>query len=68
MIEVIENEVKRQRALSEISKAEVGSVVDIGEIIEYKNEGAMACKISGWKGLLGNKESDKGHPRLGKEL
>ena len=68
MIEVIENEVKRQKTLSKISKAEVGSVVDIGEIIEYKNEGAMACKISGWKGLLGNKESDKGHPRLGKEL
>ena len=38
------------------------------KIIEYKNEGAMACKISGWKGLLGNKESDKEHPRLGKEL
>ena len=68
MIEVIENEVKRQKTLSKISKAEVGSVVDIGEIIEYKNEGAMACKISGWKGLLGNKESDKEHPRLGKEL
>ena len=68
MIEVIENEVNRQRVLSKISKADVGSVVDIGEVIKYKNEGAMACKISGWKGLLGNKESNNEHPRLGKEL
>ncbi|OIR16583.1 MAG: glutamyl-tRNA(Gln) amidotransferase subunit E [Marine Group III euryarchaeote CG-Bathy1] len=68
MIEVIENEVNRQKILSKISKANVGSVMDVGKIIKYKNEGAMACKISGWKGLLGNKESDNEHPRLGKEL
>ena len=68
MIEVVKNEVKRQKVLSGISKAEVGPIVDVSKLIDYKNQGAMACKISGWKGLMGNKKSDSEHPRLGREL
>ena len=72
MAQVVKNEVNRQKNLSNISKAKVGNVVDISEILwlnsSYNNEEAMACKISGWKGLLGNKKSEKEHPRLGKEL
>ncbi|SVC47084.1 uncharacterized protein METZ01_LOCUS299938, partial [marine metagenome] len=72
MPQVVENEANRQKNLSDISKAKVGNIVDIGELqslnSSYSNEGAMACKISGWKGLLGNKKSEKEHPRLGKEL
>jgi len=72
MPQVVENETNRQKNLSDISKAKVGNIVDIGELqwlnSSYSNDGAMACKISGWKGLLGNKKSEKEHPRLGKEL
>ena len=72
MPKVVENEMKRQKKLSSISKAKLGNIVDIGKLLcsnsSYNKKGAMACKISGWKGLLGNKKSEKGHPRLGKEL
>ena len=72
MPKVVENEVKRQKNLLGISKAKMGKIVDIGKLLplnsSYHKEGAMACKISGWKGLLGNKKSEKEHPRLGKEL
>ena len=68
IIEVVKNEVKRQKVLSGISKAKVGPIVNVSKLIDYKNQGAMACKISGWKGLMGNKKSDSEHPRLGREL
>ena len=72
MPQVVENEIKRQKKLSGISKAKVGNITDVYELLPMKSSensgGAMGFKISGWKGLLGNKNSEKEHPRLGKEL
>ena len=68
MPKVVENEINRQETLNGLKRGNVGKQTDVTELISEKKGTAMACKLVGWKGLLGTKMSAKGHVRMGREL
>jgi glutamyl-tRNA(Gln) amidotransferase subunit E len=68
MPKVVENEINRQETLNGLKRGNVGKQTDVTDLISEKKGTAMACKLVGWKGLLGTKMSAKGHVRMGREL
>jgi len=68
MPKVVENEVKRQTNLNKIEKGNIGEVTIVNDCFKEKKEFALALRINGWKGILGNKNSPENHVRMGKEL
>ena len=68
MPKVVENEINRQETLNGLKQGNVGKPKDVTDLIFEKKGTAIACKLVGWKGLLGTKKSVKGHVRMGREL
>ena len=68
MPKVVENEMKRQFSLNEMKKGKVGQPISVDNCFKKKREFSLALKIENWNGILGNKNSPKGHVRMGREL
>ena len=68
MDQVVEKEIERQKKLNALVKGKTSEPVNVSQIFNDKREFAFACKIENWKGVLGNKESDEDHLRMGREL
>ena len=68
MPKVVENEIHRQENLNNLKQGKPGNQKDVTDLISKKKGTAMACKLVGWKGLLGTKMSAKEHVRMGREL
>jgi glutamyl-tRNA(Gln) amidotransferase subunit E len=68
MPKVVENEIHRQENLNSLKQGNVGKQKDVTNLISDEKGTAMACKLVGWKGLLGTKKSAEGHVRMGREL
>ena len=68
MPKVVENEIHRQENLNDLKQGKPGNQKDVTDLISKKKGTAMACKLVGWKGLLGTKMSAKEHVRMGREL
>ena len=68
MPKVVENEMKRQFSLNEMKKGKVGQPISVDNCFRKKREFSLALKIENWNGILGNKNSPKGHVRMGREL
>ena len=68
MPKVVENEMKRQFSLNEMKKGKVGQPISVDNCFKKKREFSLALKIEDWNGMLGNKDSPKGHVRMGREL
>ena len=68
MPKVVENEMKRQFSLNELKKGKVGQPISVDNCFKKKREFSLALKIENWNGILGNKNSPKGHVRMGREL
>ncbi len=68
MAQVVENEMERQGNLKSLDGCEMPKIVDVNKYISKNRGTALACRLFGWKGNLGTKESPKGHIRMGKEL
>lgn len=68
MPKVVENEMKRQFSLNEMKKGKVGQPISVDNCFKKKKEFSLALKIENWNGILGNKNSPKGHVRMGREL
>jgi glutamyl-tRNA(Gln) amidotransferase subunit E len=64
---VVENEIIRQSNLNNLVEGKTTQPVVVSEYFK-KQKFAIACKLVGWKGLLGTKESEKNHVRMGREL
>ena len=64
---VVENEIIRQSNLNNLVEGKTTEPVVVSEYFK-KQKFAIACKLVGWKGLLGTKESEKNHVRMGREL
>ena len=64
---VVENEIIRQSNLKNLVEGKTTQPVVVSEYFK-KQKFAIACKLVGWKGLLGTKESEKNHVRMGREL
>ena len=67
MPQVVENEMIRQSNLSDLTKGKTSEPINVSEYFP-KRKFAIACKLIGWKGTLGTKESEKNHVRMGREL
>ena len=67
MPQVVENEMIRQSNLNDLTKGKTLEPVIVSKYFE-KRKFAIACKLIGWKGILGTKESKKNHVRMGREL
>ena len=68
MPKVVENEMQRQFSLNEMKKGKVGQPISVDNCFKKKREFSLALKIENWNGILGNKNSPKGHVRMGREL
>ena len=68
MPKVVENEMERQFSLNEMKKGKVGQPISVDNCFKKKREFSLALKIENWNGILGNKNSPKGHVRMGREL
>ena len=68
MSKVVEKEVKRQENLKKINKGRVKNKRIVTELIKKNRGDAIACKLVGWNGLLGTKESPDEHVRMGREI
>ncbi len=68
MPKVVDNEMKRQFSLNEMKKGKVGQPISVDNCFKKKREFSLALKIENWNGILGNKNSPKGHVRMGREL
>lgn len=64
---VVENEIIRQSNLNNLVEGKTAEPVVVSEYFKKQKFG-IACKLVGWKGLLGTKESEKNHVRMGREL
>jgi len=51
-----------------LTGCKVSEIVDVTKYISKDRGTALACKLFGWNGKLGTKDSPKGHIRMGKEL
>ena len=67
MPQVVENEIIRQSNLNNLVEGKTAEPVVVSEYFKKQKFG-IACKLVGWKGLLGTKESEKNHVRMGREL
>ena len=67
MPQVVENEMIRQSNLNDLTKGKTSEPINVSEYFS-KRKFAIACKLIGWKGTLGTKESEKNHVRMGREL
>ena len=67
MPQVVENEILRQSNLNELIEGKVGKTVIVSEHFK-KQEFSIATKLIGWNGILGTKDSEKNHVRMGREL
>ena len=67
MPQVVENEMVRQENLNNLTKGKALEPVIVSEYFE-KQKFAIACKLVGWKGILGTKKSEENHIRMGREL
>ena len=67
MPQVVENEILRQSNLNELIEGKIGETVIVSEHFK-KQEFSIAAKIIGWKGILGTKDSETNHVRMGREL
>ncbi len=68
MAKVVENEMKRQSNLKVLKGCKVSKTKNVTEYISKNSGIALACKLNGWNGKLGTKESPNGHIRMGQEL
>ena len=68
MDQVVEKEIERQKKLNSLVIGKTCEPIDVSQIFKGKRGFAFACKIEGWAGVLGNKDSEEGHLRLGREL
>ena len=67
MPQVVENEILRQSNLNELIEGGIGETIVVSEHFK-KQKFSIASKLIGWKGILGNKDSEKNHVRMGREL
>lgn len=67
MPQVVENEMVRQENLNNLTKGKALEPVIVSEYFE-KQKFAIACKLVGWRGILGTKKSEENHIRMGREL
>ena len=67
MPQVVENEIIRQSKLNDLIKGNAAEPMVVSKYFKKQKFG-IACKLIGWKGILGTKESEKGHVRMGREL
>ena len=65
---VVDKEINRQENLNELKPGDAGKQKNVTSLISKENGNAIACKLVGWKGLLGTKMSAEGHVRMGREL
>ncbi|MEC9332985.1 MAG: Glu-tRNA(Gln) amidotransferase subunit GatE [Candidatus Thermoplasmatota archaeon] len=68
MSKVVENEMRRQENLSRLKKGDARKQRNVTDLLSKKRGTAIACKLIGWRGLLGTKMSEEGHLRMGREL
>ena len=68
MDQVVEKEIEKQKKLNSLVIGKTCEPIDVSQIFKDKRSFAFACKIEGWAGVLGNKDSEEGHLRLGREL
>ena len=68
MNKVVENEIIRQNEINNIIRGETGNPKEVSKYFDKEKGFALACKIKNWNGILGNKNSDETHPRMGREL
>jgi len=68
MSKVVEKEIRRQEKLKKIKKGIVKNKKNVTKLIKKNRGDALACKLVGWNGLLGNKESSDEHIRMGREI
>ena len=67
MPQVVENEMLRQSNLNNLSKGKTSEPIIVSEYFKDRKF-AIACKLVGWKGILGTNKSEKNHVRMGREL
>jgi len=68
MAKVVEKEINRQEKLKNLKKGIVKNKKDVTGLIKADRGEALACKLVGWNGLLGTKDSPEGHVRMGREI
>lgn len=68
MAKVVENEIRRQQNLKDLSGTKASEPMEVTKHISKDRGTAIACKLTGWKEKLGTKKSPEGHIRMGREL
>jgi len=65
---VVEKEIIRQEKINNLIRTKPGTPKEVTKYIKKDKGFAFACKLKNWNGVLGNKKSDEGHIRMGREL